>query len=125
MPVNENLQELRTATEAAIEIAQQEADNNEILHERLAALELALEDANWMKLTMDGDREFSRTGLRQITELSRLMYLKNPLIQRSVSVQALYVWAQGMTVRAKDKEINQVIQDFWKDPKNQQDTVLF
>ena len=119
MLAHENLQELRKAKETAIEIAQQEADNNEILHERLAALELALEDANWMKMTTEGDMEFSREGLRQIAELSRLMYLKNPLIQRSVSVQALYVWAQGVTVRAKPPAFNQVIQDFWKDPKNQ------
>ena len=93
--------------------------NNEVLTERLAELELALEDANWMQLMFDGSQEFSRDGLRKICELARLMYVKNPLIKRGVMVKALYIWAQGVNVKYKNPELNKILQAFWDDPKNQ------
>lgn len=92
---------------------------NADLSERLAALELALESMDWRLLTHQAEQEFSREGLRTITELARVMYLKNPLIKRGVQVQRLYVWGQGMTVRATEPEINEVLQDFLNDPANQ------
>lgn len=99
------------------ELAQISFDN-EILTERMAELELALEDANWMRMTFTGQQEFSREGLKKIREISRMMFAKNPLIKRGVMVKALYVWGQGINVRAKDKAINQVLQTFWDDEKN-------
>lgn len=93
--------------------------SNEVLTERLADLELALEDANWMRLMFEGEQEFTREGLKKIVELARIMFIKNPLIKRGVMVKALYIWAQGVTVRYKNSELNQVLQDFWDDPKNQ------
>ncbi|KAA3644548.1 MAG: hypothetical protein DWQ07_14105 [Chloroflexi bacterium] len=87
--------------------------------ERIAELELALEDADWLQLNMAGETEFSRAGLRQITRLSRLMYLKNPLIQRGVNVKRYYVWGQGMTVKAQDEVVGEVLKAFQEDHKNQ------
>lgn len=92
---------------------------NAELSERLAALEFALENADWRLLTMQADQEFSRDGLRAITELARIMFLKNPLIKRAVKVQRLYVWGQGWSVKASDDEINAVLSAFLDDPKNQ------
>lgn len=92
--------------------------SNELLQERLADLELALEDANWMRLMFDGEQEFSREGLKKIVDLARVMFIKNPLIKRGVMVKALYIWAQGVTVRYKNQELNKVLQAFWDDPKN-------
>lgn len=105
---NESLRETVTALES----------NQELLQESMAQLELALEDANWMRLMLAGEREFSREGIQRIAELARVMAIKNPLIKRSVMVQALYVWSQGVTIRSKNKVVNQVLQDFWKDEKN-------
>jgi hypothetical protein len=93
-------------------------NNQELLQENLVQLELALEDANWMRLMLAGEHEFSRDGIKRIAELARTMVLKNPLIKRQVMVQALYVWSQGVTIRSKNKVINQVLQDFWDDEKN-------
>lgn len=90
----------------------------ELMQEGMAELELALEDLNYIRLTADGEKEFSRSGLKKIVELSRLMYIKNPLIKRQVQVKSLYVWAQGFNVRAKHPEINKVLQAFWDDEKN-------
>lgn len=97
---------------------QQSSFTNETLTERMAELELALEDANWMRLMLDGQQEFSRKGISQITELARMMFIKNPLVNRAVLVQALYVWGQGITVKYKDPALNKVLQDFWDDKKN-------
>lgn len=95
-----------------------QVENTE-LQERLAALELALETDGWRLLSMQAEQEFSREGLAVITELSRVMYLKNPLVQRSVDVKRLYVWGQGWSVKAADENIQEVLTAFMDDAKNQ------
>lgn len=92
---------------------------NTELTERLAALELALDTVDWRWLSQQAQQEFSREGLRVIVDLARVMYLKNPLIKRSVQVQRLYVWGQDVSVTAKDPEINAVITAFDDDVHNQ------
>lgn len=89
-----------------------------LLNERIAELELALEDDGWQRLTGEGRTEFSNAGLKRIIALSRLAYLKNPLINRSIEVQKFYVWGQGVTVSSKDQRVNAVVQSFMDDPKN-------
>lgn len=101
------------------EQVQQLANTNELLRERLSELELALEDRDWLRMTLDADREFSRMGLDRISRIARLMYLKNPLIQRGVNVKRFYVWGQGVSIKANDDDINTVLQAFLDDPKNQ------
>ena len=90
-----------------------------LLIERIAELELALDSEGWTSLSSASDSEFSREGLRKIARLSRLYYLKNPIIGRSVNVKKLYVWGNGFKVQATDKAINEVIQAFLDDVKNQ------
>lgn len=82
------------------------------LQERLAELELALEDMGWTKVLDNWEKDFSRQGLGEIMRLSRLMWLKNPIIKRGVEVQALYVFGQGVTIRAEDKLVNRAVQRF-------------
>jgi hypothetical protein len=94
-------------------------DSIELLEEGMADLEMALDDVEWMRLGASSQREFSRSGLRKIAGLARMMYIKNPLIQRGVNVVKFYVWGQGINIRAKNREINQVIQDFLDDERNQ------
>lgn len=101
-------------------VALQEAAGESVadLQERLAALEWALGDPQWRRLTAQSEQEFTRRGLRDITELCRVMYLKNPLIKRGVTVKKFYVWGQGWTIRAKNKAIQAAIDAFLYDPKN-------
>jgi len=104
------------------ESLRQTENNAELLQERLAELELSLEDeaGGWMRWGMYGaDREFSREGLYRIIRLCRLMYLKNPLIHRGVSVEAFYVWGAGVTISGNHPEVNDIVQAFVDDPKNQ------
>ena len=93
--------------------------NESFLRERLAELEMALEDVTYQRLGAEGEREFSRDGLARIMTLSRMMFLKNPLINRAVSLQAIYVWAQGCTVTSTDENVQAVIDEFIADERNQ------
>ena len=95
-----------------------ESGRTTVLQERMAELELALEDRNWLRLAAETNREFSRQGLRAIMMLSRLFYLKNPLINRAVEIKALYVWAQGINITAQDEDVNAVVQAFQDEPGN-------
>ena len=89
-----------------------------LLRETLSRLEQLVYSDDWRRLQMTAEEEFTRQGMRDITSLSRIMRLKNPVIQRGVEVQRLYVWAQGVNIGAKDEEINQVVQDFLDDERN-------
>lgn len=94
-----------------------ESDPTE-LQERLAALEMFLDTVEWKVVSAQADQEFSRDGLRNITELSRIYYLKNPLVGRGVNVKKHYIWGQGWTIRAQQPEIQEVIDAFLYDNKN-------
>lgn len=108
--------------EALTELREQlagEGAQNDYLQERLAELELALDDVGWARLSMETDWEFSRDGIDRIVALSRLNTLKNPLIRRGVHLKADYVFGQGVEISARDDEINvEVIQPFLDDPGN-------
>ena len=99
-----------------------EASGSQVeLRERLAELELSIEDQGWTRLTTVLDREFSRAGLKRATKIARLMYLSNPLIRNAVNVQANYVWGQGVNVRAKAAVVNGVVQTFLDLPHNRRE----
>lgn len=100
------------------ELRRQYEDNLELLTERLAELELAQEDFGWARLTAEGDNEFSHTFLKRIRALSRLMFLKNPLVNRAVSLQAFYVFGQGVQIAARHPDVNAVVQAFMDDRQN-------
>jgi hypothetical protein len=101
------------------EAYQQERQTNVLLEERLAELELALEDTAWLKLSLEGDREFSREGLAKIIHLARLAVRKNPLINHAVDVTSGYVFGQGVSTMYEEEALKDVWQGFWGDPKNQ------
>lgn len=90
--------------------------------ESVADLQLSIDDVGWVALG-EGltERLVNRGTLTQVVRLSRIMYLLNPLIRRAVTVQELYVWGSGCTIKSdsKSKELQQVLDDFFNDPKNQ------
>jgi hypothetical protein len=89
------------------------------LRERLAELELALEDRGWKRQLALADTEFSRYGIQQIILICRLMRIKNPIIQRGILVSAFYVFARGVEVTSADESANEVLTSFFNDPRNQ------
>jgi len=100
------------------ELAEQMRVDRDNFLERIADLELELEDINWQTVTGESTTEFSREGLRKISEQSLLYWMKNPLIRRGVLTQANYVFGQGVTIKAAHSVIDEVIQAFIADSKN-------
>jgi len=88
------------------------------VQETLASLELELEQEGWSRLGGPGDREFSKEAVKNIRRLSRRAWMKNPLINRSVCVQALYVFGQGMTLTSEDTAAQKVLDSFMQSPAN-------
>lgn len=74
-----------------------------------------VDEIGWRRLTTNGNAELSREQLRCVQTVSRIMFLKNPLVRRSVSLQAMYVWAQGVSITSKDeptqKALDMIMQD--------------
>jgi len=89
--------------------------------ERIAELELAIEDRGWRSLSGASEQEFSREGLRRIVKESRLFYFKNPTIIRAVNTITDYIFAQGLTFEAPNPTVNAVIQAFLADRKNKKE----
>ena len=92
------------------------ADTVELLQERLAELER--EDVGWQRVDGESGTEFSRDALRGIMGLSRLAYLKSPLVNRAVSLQASYVFGQGISLKAHDPAVDTIVQGWWQDRAN-------
>jgi hypothetical protein len=90
----------------------------EFLVERLAELELALEDNGWNRLGQDLETEFSYHARKTINKISRYMWLKNPLIKRAVTLKTDYTWGQGFEISIDDETLNSEIQKFFDDPGN-------
>jgi hypothetical protein len=86
----------------------------------LPELELTMEDIGWRDLSsLSSNINFSRAAVRKLTNLSRIMYLLNPLIKRAVSVQQLYVWGSGVEITAESDIVEEVLEDFFDSPGNQ------
>lgn len=94
------------------------ADSQTLLVERIAELELALEDVGWTRTAMIGDREFTRQALRTISRNCRIAYLKNPLINRAIETTRFYVFGHAVSIQAQDPDINAVVQAWLDDPRN-------
>lgn len=124
MPRSSNGRQPAAGTMGAIgELAQmveaaQDSNSPIELRERMAEVELALEDMGWYRLGYETAGELSRGGLRRLTSICRALYLKHPLINHAVDIATHYVWGQGISVVAKSAEINSVVQSWWNLKEN-------
>lgn len=99
--------------------------NAEILTERLADVELALEDSGWDSLVGQLQNEFSKEGLRRAADVCRVMSIVNPLIKRGLGIRQAYVFGEGVQVAAKansdegdHQDVASVVSAFWDDTSN-------
>lgn len=76
-------------------------------------IELALQNVEWRREINLGWLEFSRWGIQQIILISRLYYIKNPLLRRAIDVVATYVFGRGVEVSSTDPDANEVLTDFF------------
>ena len=113
------LNSLSEAVELYGQIAFTEHSNNELLQERIAELELALDDAGYERIgDSNFDKQFTKASIDKIAAMARVYWLKNPLIKRAVATQANYVFGQGVDVVAADEDVQTVVDAFMEDSKN-------
>lgn len=74
--------------------------------------ELELNNWEWRREINFGWLEFSRWGIQQIILLSRLYYIKNPIVRRLVNVCAIYVFGRGVEISSPDPDANDAIKVF-------------
>ena len=77
-------------------------------------IELALQNVEWRREVNLSWLEFSRWGIQQLILISRLYYIKNPIIRRLIDIAALYVFARGYEVSSSDDTANEVLQEFFE-----------
>lgn len=89
-----------------------------LAEESLVDAQLALEDQGWTALTSQADVEFGIAGLHRAAKVCRAMTVTNVLVQRGVAVRIGYIWGSGVTVTAKDDDVQEVVQAFLDDEGN-------
>lgn len=113
------LNSLSEAVEMYGQMAFTEHSNNELLQERIAELELALDDIGYERIgDSNFDKQFTKASIDKIAAMARVYWLKNPLIKRAVATQANYVFGQGVDVVAADEDVQTVVDAFMDDSKN-------
>ena len=119
------INELSTQVASLAEELGQERETTQLLVEGITELESQLTESGWERLTTEGNTEFSRAGLQDVTNLCRLTTIANPLVKRGVALRLGYVWGLGVEIegRAKGKEageqdVNAVVQGFLDDSSN-------
>jgi hypothetical protein len=113
---------IRTFREQETQITELKAvaQETEFLKERLSELESDME--GWSDITTGMDTEFSRGALTTICKSALLYFLKNPLIKRAVNIQTFYVFGSGVNIEAEEKDVNNVVQEFLTQNKEEIDT---
>ena len=77
-------------------------------------IELALQNVEWRREINLSWLEFSRWGIQQIILISRLYYIKNPLLRRAIDVCSAYVFGRGVEVTSTDDSANDVLKEFFE-----------
>lgn len=76
-------------------------------------IELALQNVEWRREINLSWLEFSRWGIQQIILISRLYYIKNPIVRRLIDIAATYVFGRGFDVTSPDQDANEVLKEFF------------
>jgi hypothetical protein len=80
-------------------------------------IELALQNVEWRREINLSWLEFSRWGIQQIILISRLYWVKNPIIRRLIDVCAIYVFGRGFEVSSPDEDANDTLKAFFEENK--------
>lgn len=77
-------------------------------------IELALQNVDWRREINMSWLEFSRWGIQQIILISRLYYIKQPLMRRAIDVVAAYVFGRGVEISSTDDAANDTLNEFYE-----------
>lgn len=77
-------------------------------------IQLMLDNLEWRREVNLSLLEFTRWGIQQIINVSRLHYIKHPWIRRGVNLSAAYVFGQGVEISSPDTDANEVLKE-WRE----------
>jgi hypothetical protein len=75
--------------------------------------------SGWRQLTASGESSFSREALGDIVAEARAAAIKNPLTIRGLNLRALFVFGQGVTIKAVSDGDQERLDAFLDDERNQ------
>lgn len=76
-------------------------------------IELALQNVEWRREINLSWLEFSRWGIQQIILISRLYYIKNPIIRRLIDIASIYVFGRGVEISSSDPDADATLKEFF------------
>jgi hypothetical protein len=82
------------------------------------------DEESWRKLSDDSARDLSPLSQARMRDTAVYLWDANLLANRIVELQNAYLLGEGVELRAKEKELQEVIDKFWRDPINQMDIKL-
>jgi hypothetical protein len=108
---NESVKKVREATAADIDVRE---TNPTLQQGAFGDIELALQNVEWRREINLSWLEFSRWGIQQIILISRLYYIKNPIVRRLIDICAIYPFARGVEISSSDPDADAELQDFFQ-----------
>lgn len=100
-------------------IVRNQDDQIEHLEESMSRLQLEMENEGYARLTQFSDHEFDRHRLEGLIKLGVAMAIKNPIVCRTVNVQADYVFGRGVKFVAIHPLIQSVVDEHSEYSENQ------
>lgn len=91
------------------------------LREELTIAQRTLEDIGWVNLNALSDSEnlLISGGFKKMILRSKIFYYNNPLAGNWVNLTTQFTFGEGISIpTCKDKDITEIIQDFWNNPDN-------
>jgi len=90
-----------------------------LLENRLAELEYEV-SSSWERVSgRQQSEQFTKQTINDISDIARVLALKNPLVRRAITVKSGYTFGQGVAISATHPRINEVVQRFLDDERNQ------
>ncbi|HEX21399.1 MAG TPA: hypothetical protein ENH19_01950 [Actinobacteria bacterium] len=86
--------------------------------EALSAMQRQIEDLNYVNLSDSGSSDLSLDDREKVYSRCFNTWLKSPLAGQAVNLMNWYTFGRGISVKANDKDVNEVIQAFWNDKDN-------
>lgn len=76
------------------------------------------DEANWRKLTGNENRDLSPITQGRQLQIAAYLWAANPLANRLIELPVAYLLAEGVRLKVDDKDAQEWLDAFWRDPIN-------
>lgn len=79
------------------------------------------DEENWRPLSSDTRRDLSPVSQQRMRDMALYLWESNLLGNRLIELPLAYILAEGVSLRCKDDDNQQLLKKFWRDPINNMD----